>query len=269
MTLLCNLLWGLQPGMTNPLNKRTTVKSCSRLVAAISLSLFGTTALSASEEIPDLDGLWSFGQCPGGGFLRCMVLDENDPKLTDRALAYQAAIDEMAQPKYDCAPMPIPHMWTDPYNYRIEQLDDRVRIYYGKDDVVRTVWLEGHGHPEPAMNEFFYFGHATGKYENGALIITTNRFTFDPQGLNADFRIPSSTQKQVTERFSRNGDKLVLEASTIDTFFLKEPWEFQVTSAPAEDMGDAWTCELKGARRSLMFEVSKYPDDPEPVRIDY
>jgi len=34
-------------------------------------------------------------------------------------------------------------------------------------------------------------------------------------------------------------------------------------------MGDAWTCELDGARRSLRFEVSKYPEDPEVERIKY
>jgi hypothetical protein len=224
---------------------------------------------AASDDIPDLDGMWTFGQCPGGRFLGCMTLQEDDPKLTERALAYQAAFDEMAQPKYDCAPMPIPHMYTDPYNYRLEQLEDRVRIYYGKDDVVRTIWLEGHGHPVPAINEFLYFGHAIGKYEDGALVVTTNKFTFDPQGLNADFRIPSSTQKELTERFSRDGDDLVLEVSTVDTFFLKEPWTFSVRSTPATSMGDEWTCELDGARRSLMFEISKYPEDPEAERIKY
>jgi len=225
--------------------------------------------MSAQADIPELTGYWSFGQCAGGRFSGCMTLEENDPKLTERARAYQAAIDELAQPKYDCAPMPIPHMYTDPYSFRLEQLEDRVLVYYGKDDVVRTIWLEGHGHPTPAINEFFYFGYAQGRYENGALVVTTDRFTFDPQGLNADFRIPSSTQKQLFERFSRDGDDLVLEVSTTDTFFLKEPWEFTIRSTPVTDMGDAWTCELDGARRSLRFEISKYPNDPEAERIDY
>jgi hypothetical protein len=224
---------------------------------------------AASAGIPDLDGIWSFGRCPNGGFLSCMALQEDDEKLTGRARAYQAAIDETAQPKYDCAPMPIPHMYTDPYNYRLEQLEDRVLIYYGKDDVVRTVWLEGHDHPQPGINEFFYFGHALGHYENDSLVVVTNKFTFDPQGLNADFRIPSSTQKQVTERFTRDADDLALEVSTVDTFFLREPWTFSVRSIPAVDMGDAWTCELQSTRRSLRFEITKYPEDPEPDRIPY
>ena len=240
-----------------------------RVLGSAALLTIAGHSLAASNNIPDLDGLWSFPQCAEGRFTGCTVLREDDARLTDRARAYQAAIDEIAQPKYDCAPMPIPHMYTDPYSFRIEQLEDRVRIYYGKDDVVRTIWLEGHGHPEPAINEFFYFGHAVGRYENGALVVVTDKFTFDPQGLNADFRIPSSTQKQMTERFSRDGDDLVLEVSTTDTFFLKEPWEFTVRSTPVDVLDANWTCELDGARRSLMFEISKYPDDPEPVRIDY
>jgi hypothetical protein len=244
--------------------------SLTPLAAAIGLSLLATSAVAA-DDIPDLSGIWQFGSCGGGGFnLGCMVLEEDDERLTERAKAYRDVIDEAAQPKYDCAPMSIPHMWTDPYAYRVEQLDDRVLIHYGKDDVVRTVWLEGHGHDEPAVNEFFYFGHATGRYEDGALVVITDRFTFDPQGLNADFRIPSSTQKQVTERFSRAGENLVLEVSTIDTFFLKQPWSFRVTSEPfVGEWDESWQCDLEGARHSLKLMAPMYPEDPQIERIDY
>jgi len=150
-------------------------------------------------------------QCVDGPGFRCMLLEEDDELLTERAKAYRDAIDEVAQPKYDCAPMSIPHMWTDPYSHQIEQTDDRVIFTYGKDDVVRTVWLDGHNHAKPAINEFFYFGYSTGHYEDGALVVETTRFTFDPQGLNADFKLPSSTQKKVTERYTKDGNDLILE----------------------------------------------------------
>lgn len=240
-----------------------------RCLALTCISLVSFSGQAAEDNIPDLNGIWTFGRCPDGSFLRCMALQEDDPKLTERARAYRDVIDEIAQPKYDCAPMPIPHMYTDPYNFRLEQLEDRVLVYYGKDDVVRTIWLEGHGHEKPSVNEFLYYGYAEGRYEDGALVVMTDKFTFDPQGLNADFRIPSSTQKQIYERFYRDGDNLGFEVTTIDPFFLKEPWSFKVSSARAEDMGDAWTCELDGARRSLRFETSKYPNDPEIERIEY
>lgn len=249
-------------------------KTLFNILAACSLSLMGTAAFGASNDIPDLNGVWTFGSCGGSGGrgfnIGCMTLKEDDELLTNRAKAYRDAIDEIAQPKYDCAPMPIPHMYTDPYSYKIEQRDDRVLIYYGKDDVVRTIWLEGHGHKEPAINEFFYFGYAKGHYENGALVVVTDKFTFDPEGLNADFRIPSSTQKQVTERFSKDGENLVLEVSTVDPFFLKQPWTFRVTSRPdTQEWQGSWQCDLEASRQILKLMPPMYPDDPPIERIEY
>lgn len=222
---------------------------------------------AASDDIPDLSGYWGVGRCPDGSFMTCNTLTQDDEKLTNRARAYQAAIDEHAQPKYDCAPMAVPHLYTDPYNYRIEQLDDRVMFYYAKDDVVRTVWLGEH--PEPGVSDFFIQGHSHGWYEDGALVIETDKFTFDPQGLNADFQIPSSTQKQVTERFERDGDDLVFKVTTIDTFFLLEPWSYEVRSTAAADLGGEWSCSPRGARHTLRFYPRKYPEDPEPERLEY
>ncbi|HWK54505.1 MAG TPA: hypothetical protein VNR18_09050 [Hyphomicrobiales bacterium] len=232
--------------------------------------LFGgaQSALAANATVPDLSGVWQWGQCVDGSGFNCMLLEEDDSRLTGRALAYRDAIDEIAQPKYDCAPMSIPHMWTDPYSHQIEQLDDRVILTYGKDDVVRTVWLEGHGHPKPAPNEYYVFGHSVGHYEDGALVVETTHFTFDPQGLNADFRLASSTQKKVTERYTREGDNLVLEVSTIDTFFLKEPWVYKVRSRPdPEPLALPWGCDLEGARQGLQLLPPQYPNDPPIVRL--
>lgn len=232
-------------------------------MAAIVTGLAWSSASVAQADIPNVSGVWQWGACMEGPAFECMLLDEDDERLTGRARAYRDAIDEVAQPKYDCAPMPVPHIWTDPYSYQIEQFDDRVVITYGKDDIVRTVWLEGHGHRTPKVYEFFYFGHSTGRYENGALIVETSRFAFDPQGLNADFKLPSSTQKRVTERFTRDGDDLVINVSTIDTFFLSEPWTFTTRSQPdPEPLDLPWNCDLEGARQILPILPTSYPDDP-------
>lgn len=251
---------------STPLNTHYKKSSVLAFLLLTSLQL-----QAASNPVPQLGGIWQFVSCGNGGFnLSCMVLEENDELLTDRAIAYRDAIDEAAQPKYDCAPMPIPHMWTDPYSYKIEQLEDRVLISYGKDDVTRTVWLEGHGHPDLAVNDFRYYGNSVGHYEDGALVIVTSKFTFDPEGLNADFRIPSSTQKQVTERFSLNGTDLVLEVSTIDTFFLKQPWTFKVSSKPStEEWDGSWQCDLEASRQILKLMAPMYPNDPAIKRIPY
>ncbi len=232
--------------------------------------------LLAAEAIPQLSGVWQFGRCveadgsTSPGFGRCMLLEENDARLTERARAYRDAIEEAAQPKYDCAPISIPHMWSDPYSHQIEQLEDRVIFTYGKDDVVRTVWLDGHNHPKPGINEFTYFGHSIGHYEDGKLIVDTTKFTFDPQGLNADFKLASSTQKRVTEVYQIVDGRLDLEVTTIDTFFLKEPWVFHIQSLPDDQpLALPWACDLEGSRDILKLAPSDYPNDPPIERIVY
>jgi hypothetical protein len=223
---------------------------------------------AAMAQVPDISGVWRWGRCTNGDGFACMLLAEDDARLTTRAKAYRDSIDEAAQPKYDCAPMSIPHMWTDPYSHQIEQRDDRVVFTYGKDDVVRTAWLEGHGHEKPALNEFFYFGYSTGRYEGNALVVETTHFSFDPQGLNADFRLASSTQKQVVERYTREGEDLVLEVTTIDPFFLTEPWAFRVRSQPdPEPLALPWNCDLDGARQILKLMPPRYPQDPPVTRL--
>ena len=260
--------------------KHTLFKTALLLPCA-ALALSGTsTAFAADAAIPQLSGVWQFGRCvrdngevaqpfggPGGN---CMLLEEDDARLTERAKAYRDAIEEAAQPKYDCAPISIPHMWSDPYSYQIEQKDDRVIITYGKDDVVRTIWLDGHGHPKPAINEFFYFGHSIGHYENGKLLVETTKFAFDPQGLNADFKLASSTQKKVTEVYQIVDGDLDVEVTTIDTFFLKEPWVFHIRQAPDDQpLSLPWACDAEASRDILKLAPSDYPNDPPIVRIQY
>lgn len=245
--------------------------------AAIALS--AAPALFAAEDIPNISGVWQWGGCVGpdgnvgrgfGGGFTCLLLEEDDARLTERAKAYRDAIEEAAQPKYDCAPISIPHMWSDPYSSQIEQFDDRVVITYGKDDVVRTIWLEGHGHPAPAVNEFLYFGHSIGHYEDGKLIVETSKFAFDPQGLNADFKLASTTQKKVTEVYSIENDKLDLHVTTIDPFMLKEPWSFHVRSERDEfPLSLPWGCDVEASRDILQLAPSDYPNDPVVERIEY
>lgn len=219
-----------------------------------------------SSAVPNVSGVWGVPRCVDGP--RCMIIEPDSPLLTDRARAFQRAFDEIAAPKYDCAPMSIPHMYTDPYAFQLQQLKDRVIVTYEKDDVVRTVWLEGHGHQRPPLGQFFVHGYSTGRYEGDALVVETTRFTFDPMGLNSDFKMPTSSQKRVTERFRREGNALLLEVTTEDTFFLRKPWVYRVRSQPVEgELSLPWNCDLDAARQSLNFTPTDYPNDPPVVRL--
>ena len=259
---------------------RWTVTLLAPLVMVV-----GLAAQSPSSAVPGLNGVWGWGRCVGaaegrgggaaggrggggGGGINCMIIEPDSPLLTDRARAFQKAFDEIAAPKYDCAPMSVPHLYTDPYAFKIEQQKDRVILSYEKDDVVRTVWLEGHGHKRPPLNQFFVHGYATGRYEGDTLVVETTRFTFDPMGLNSDFKMPTSSQKRVTERFRRDGDALEFEVTTEDAFFLRKPWVYRVRSARVEgELSLPWDCDLEAARQSLTLLSTDYPSDPPVVRL--
>ena len=238
------------------------------LLAPVVLLAAGPNGLAQAPPatIPDVSGVWGVPRCVEGN--RCMLIEPDSPLLTERARAFQRAFDEIAAPKYDCAPMSIPHLYTDPYGFQIQQQKDRVVITYEKDDIVRTVWLEGHGHTRPPLGQFFVHGYATGRYEGDALVVQTTRFTFDPTGLNSDFKMPTSSQKRVTERFRRDGKSLLLEVTTEDTFFLRTPWVYRVRSQPLEgELSLPWDCDLAAARQSLKLTITDYPNDPPVVRL--
>jgi hypothetical protein len=243
--------------------RRTIAATCTAMILGAAGYL-----QAAGDGVPRLSGVWQFGQCVDGSRMQCLILTEDDKLLTERAKAFRDAMDEAAQPKYDCGPMSIPHMWTDPYSHRIEQFDDRIVFTYGKDDVVRTAWLPNSKHPKPAKNEFLYFGDSRARYENGALIVETTHFAFDPQGLNADYRLPSSTQKKVVERYTREGEDLVLEVTTTDPFFLKKPWVYKVRSkVDPEPLALPWDCDAESSRDILKLMAPKFPNDPPIVRL--
>ena len=144
-------------------------------------------ASEGDSAVPDLSAIW---QRSG------RAVTPSELPLNARGIGMREAIDEALHPMYDCVPAPIPHILGDPYNFSIEQLPDRVIIKFEKDDITRTVWLEGHGHREAMASDYSVQGYSTGRYENGALVVETSKFTFDPGGLeDKPPMVPSSTSK--------------------------------------------------------------------------
>jgi hypothetical protein len=131
---------------------------------------------------------------------------------------------------------------------------------YEKDDIVRTIWLNGAG-PKPTVYDQYWQGHSVGRYENGTLVVETTKFPFDPTGLDDMYNIPSSTQKRVIERYSRDGDVLKAEIVTEDPLFLTRPIEFtfewRKTDVP---LVLPYECDPELAKQPLQFIPSKYQE---------
>src|SRR5688572_4083863 len=249
--------------------------TATRLVCSFALTAacvgIGLAAQSqqAKSGVPNLNGIYNGRRCVPANSDVCpeMNVKGGERLLTARGKALVAAFDEYAAPKYDCSPATLPIIFGDPYAWSIEQRADRVIISYEKDDVVRTVWLEGKGPPPPRHGLLFMHGYSTGRYEGNQLVIETSRFTFDPEGFAGDaLNAPSSTQKRLTERYTRTGDILRLELTAEDPIFLREPITYTMEwRVSAEPLSLPWSCDPAAAQRNLNVVRSKYPQDP-PVK---
>jgi len=209
---------------------------------------------SAAPAIPNLTGIWH-RKGPLNGKREAPAVP------TNRAAGFEKAFDDAYNPTYDCSPTPIPGLINDNYDFQITQQADRVIIQYEKMDVVRTIWLEGHGHPAPARNDYRNQGHSFGRYEGGRLVITTTQFSFDPRGFSANRWFPASALKRMTEQYWREGDTLKLDSVTEDPLSLKQPyrygWEWTVRTEPLLP----YDCDPADSRWGAQWHKSKYPPD--------
>jgi hypothetical protein len=207
-----------------------------------------------SSDVPKLSGIWH-RKGPLNG-------KPNQPPVpTNRAAGFAKAFDDAYNPTYDCQATPIPGLVNDNYDFQIMQIPDRVFIYYEKMDIIRTVWLEGHGHPEPAKNEFSGQGHSVGRYDGNVLVVETTKFAFDPRGFLASGWIPGSSVKKMTERYWREGDTLKLDSVTEDALSLRQPyrygWEWTVRTEPLTK----YDCDPVDSRWGAQWHKSSYPPD--------
>jgi hypothetical protein len=231
------------------------------IVGAVFAAGLYAQAPASSAGIAALNGNWTGRRCLPTDAEICPTFNRNS-QLTGRAKAFRDAFDEIAVPKYDCAPTTIPILFTDPYAFQIDQKSDRVVFTYEKDDVVRTAWLESANHPKPKVGEFFTWGYSTARYEGNQLVIDTTKFAFDPMGLENDGgTIPSSTRKHMIERYYIDGERLSMDLTVEDPVFLLEPARYGVTwgksNAPLEL---PWACDPVAASEPLEYLPTKYPD---------
>lgn len=208
----------------------------------------GLQAQEGASKLPILSSVWQRSARP-------VTPAAEELPLNARGIGMRDAIDEAQHPMYDCVPAAIPHILGDPYNFSLEQQQDRVIIRYEKDEIARTVWLEGHGHPAALSSDFSVQGFSTGRYEDGDLVVETTHFTFDPSGIeDKPPMVPSSTSKRTVERYSRDGDQLSVEVTVEDPRFLTESVLFSFQFAPTETPLEEWIpCDPGQSRNALRY----------------
>ena len=214
----------------------------------------GAQSGAAASAIPKLTGIWHRkGPLNGKPNARAVP--------TNRAAGFLAAFDDGFNPTYDCSPTPIPGLINDDYDFEITQQADRVIIRYEKMDVVRTVWLDGHGHPKPGAYDYSIQGHLIGRYDGGRLVFETTKFTPDSRGFNSNRFVPATAMKKVTETYWREGDVLKMQTVSVDPLVLKQPfhWDYEYTLRKEELT--PYDCDPEDSRCGAQFHKSIYPPD--------
>jgi len=144
--------------------------------------------------------------------------------LTPEGLALRDQIGLDDAQVIRCEPLGFARQVTAPLPLRIDQRDDGVILSYEEWSVVRTIHMDGRGHPSdmpPSRH-----GHSIGRYEGSTLVIET-------AGLKADSLWPEhggggyTDRLRTVERYTRDNGWLKLEFTLDDPKVLREPLVYE------------------------------------------
>lgn len=202
-------------------------------VILLSLTKQDGTVLAQVDGTPEqpnavatsLEGVWRGVPSTTSAFSRTL----NATPLTPAGEASKASYDYMSDTRAaECIAPQSPRIITSNVLYlsEIEIGDDVVLIRSEYLDAVRTVYMDGRGHPETA--EPSPQGHSIGRWEDGALIVDTVAFA-EQQSVNGQ-GVPSSPQKHTIERYAltSDGTRLTIDVFLEDPVYLAEPFSGQL-----------------------------------------
>lgn len=263
----------------------TGARRVARAGAVLALGLLIGTANAAAqtdeeyEKILPLIGRWDSdvavpdgqdrGNCggrtgdAGEKLLNCSLPVDQLP-LNARGEAWLKYVDIMQSPTtVACAQLGLPALLTD--GAYISASPGRIDMQHPTNGfVTRTIWMNGGG-PTPRSGQFFQHGFSTGRFDGNDLVIETDRFTFDPDGIDDHLHMASSVNKKVTERYQFIDEGHLRIVITLeDETFLTRPFTWAIlwrktTGGPPP----AWrACDPESARREVEFAYPgrKYQD---------
>jgi len=186
--------------------------------------------------------------------------------FNSRAEAWLRYNDQLQSPtQADCAQISYPAVLGD--TIFISGYPGRLVMEHPSNPwhLTRTVWMNGTG-PEPLPGELFQHGLSRGHYDGDDLVIVTDHFTFDPDGMDDHLHMASSVRKKITERYhliDENNLRLIITLE--DPTFLTEPftYAFMFVKNGLGGPRQGWrNCDAESARREQEFAYpgDKYPD---------
>lgn len=186
--------------------------------------------------------------------------------LNSRGEAWLRYKDQLQSPtQADCAQAGFPAILGEPFF--LSARPGRLLMEHPSNPwhISRTVWMNGTG-PQPLPGELFQHGISRGHFDGDDLVIVTDHFTFDPDGIDDHLHMASSVRKKITQRYSLiDDDNLRIIITLEDPTFLTEPftYAFVFTKAGLDGPPQRWVnCDAESARREqdYAYPGDKYPD---------
>jgi hypothetical protein len=189
----------------------------------------------------------------GEKLLNCTMPVDQLP-LNARGEAWLQYMDHRQSPSMsECAQIPYPAVLAE--GSEIMAFPGRLEIRISSNPwfLYRTVWMNGTG-PKPLPGQFFQHGISYGHFDGNDLVIVTDRFTFDPDGLDDHLHMASSVRKKITERYQMIDDtNLRLIITLEDPTFLTRPFTYAFLWTKRQGgLNATWvTCDPEIARSEV------------------
>ena len=134
-----------------------------------------------------------------------------------------AEFDPADDPSNRCEPVGLIRQVLQPLPMAIEQYDDRVVFRFEYEDTVRTVYMDGRGHPVGLTPS--RLGHAIGWYDEDTLVIETRGIASNIYGHDVGKGRRNSTGAVTIERYTKSadGERLDVVFTVVDPLILRQP----------------------------------------------
>jgi hypothetical protein len=213
-------------------------------------------AVATDATAKSIEGRWlgkatELDDYEGGtdGFFKAKLVPTAKGKAAE--VAYNPLSAE--SPESQCIVRPTPGMFlaSHRYPFDIKFNDDKtITIHSQFWDEVRTVYMDGRGHPKDGKrtNE----GHSIGHWEGDTLVVDTTQFADNRSPYETG--VPSGAKKHVVERYRliEGGKKLAVDWMLEDPEYLAAPvtQSLELSYRPDREM-IPFTCDKESASRFL------------------
>lgn len=206
------------------------MRSTSLVITAMALLYAGVAGAQA-----DFEGIWQ-PRHP-------RFMGQPDAELVKLTPAGQAEFESFSaenDPTLQCIMPGIPLGLVDPYPIEIVQQDHQVLVLYEHFHQVRRIFTDGRVAPDHWVPSLI--GYSTGEWDGGELVVTTTHLSPDNIMWTAGYPFSGDENTYVVERWSRDGDVLMMRGEVHDPTYYEEPyvvnarWEF-------DPNGEIWEYE--------------------------